>query len=114
MADCGPVAHAASKLERVPVHLCKGWLQMPVADLSRSVPPLEPLSFSSVRNLDNGRCRRLAPFAVSSRSREMQNPNRRETVTGQHLQRKAVYPYAVLEDHATKPPAVTRCSMMLA
>src|SRR5436190_4502594 len=87
---------------------------MPVADLSRSVPLAEPLSFGGIRNLDDGHGRRLAPFAVGSRSREVEHPNRREAVTGQHLQRKAVYPDPLLEDHATKPPAVTRCSAILA
>src|SRR5204863_7662894 len=92
----GAERDAASTLERVPVHLCKGW----PTDASRRFEPVgsppEPLSLSSVSNLDDRRCRRLAPFAVGSRSREAEHPSRREAVPGQHLQPKAVYPDALL------------------
>jgi hypothetical protein len=80
-------------------------LPFPVSDLTGCLSAPQPLSFSSIRDLDYRASRGLASFTVGSRSREMQNPNRREAVTGQHLQRKALYPYTVLEDHTTEPSA---------
>jgi len=43
----------------------------------------------------------------------MQNPNGREAITRQHLQREAVYPYPLAEDHVTKLSTVMRPPAML-
>jgi hypothetical protein len=69
-------------------------LPVPASDMSGRVPSPQPLSLRSFSNLDDPRSHRLVSLAIGPRGGEVEYPDSRDPVAGQHRQGKVFGPGA--------------------